>query len=148
MLFSTIVFLSYYYYFFNFQFFFHDTNNTRLKERYGDDPSIHLNLDLDLQLEDRMVDSIELRGMVSLTLRLSSYKWPTVFQPLDAHNRFRALKLRSSRRFWTSKLKIGRPILVLIMNDSVSRWPNSANCYLRWDHIWVMYVLPFICLMI
>ena len=75
MLFLTIVFLNYYYYYFNFQiFFFHDTYNTRLKERYGDDPSTHLNLDPDLQLEDRMVDPIELRCMVSLTLRLSSYK--------------------------------------------------------------------------
>jgi len=48
--FSTIFFLSYYFLEFD-EFVFYDTYNSRLNERYGDDPSTHLNLNLDLWLE-------------------------------------------------------------------------------------------------
>ena len=48
--FTTIFFLSYYFLEFD-EFAFYDTYNSRLNERYRDDPSTHLNLNLDLWLE-------------------------------------------------------------------------------------------------
>jgi hypothetical protein len=50
--FSIIFFLSYYFLEFGkFIFSFQDTNNSRLKEKYEDDPSTHPDIDLDLWLE-------------------------------------------------------------------------------------------------
>jgi hypothetical protein len=48
---------------------------------------------------DCLVDHIEIGCTVSLTLRLRTCERPTMFQPLDVCNRFRALKLQSSRWF-------------------------------------------------
>ena len=47
-------FVSYYFYWIeydDFFFYFQETYNSRLREKYGDDPSIHLDLDPDLWME-------------------------------------------------------------------------------------------------
>jgi hypothetical protein len=81
------------YYFFEFaNFFFQNTYNTRLNERYNDDPSTHSDLDLDLWLEIRSyMDLIDIGCTVSLTLRPRTCRWLIVFQPLNARNQFQAL---------------------------------------------------------
>jgi len=50
----------------------------------------------------------------------------------------------SLRRFYTNKLKLGRPILLLRQNNLVLGWLNSIDCTWNWNHKWVIYVLPLI----
>jgi hypothetical protein len=125
--------------------FFQDTYNTWLKERYSDDLSTHLNLDSDLWLEAGLfvgLDKNQVYGLFNITVE--DLRMTSSVSTSDACNWFRALKLQSLRRFYTSEFKLERSILLLIMNDSMVRRPNSANWYWRWDHEWVVCVLLLI----
>jgi hypothetical protein len=99
MLFSTIFFLSYYY-FFEFDdsfFFFQDTYNTRLKERYGDDPSTHSDLDSDLWLEAKSSGGPDKNRVYSLSNTITKdLRTTRGVSILYARNRFQALKIQSS----------------------------------------------------
>ena len=94
--FSTIFFLSYYLLKFDeFIFYFQESYNSRLKERYWDDPMIHLDINSDLWLKIRLFsgpNKNQVYGLFNITtenLRMTCM--------LDPHNRSRALNLRSSR---------------------------------------------------
>ena len=125
--------------------FFHDTYNTWLKERYSDDLSTHLNLDLDLWLEAGSFIGPDKNQMYGLfNIMAEDLRTTYSVSTSDARNQFRALKLQSLRRFYTSEFKLEQSILLLIMNDWMVRRPNSANWYWRWDQEWVVCVLLLI----
>jgi hypothetical protein len=98
MLFSTIFFLSYYYFFeFADSFFFQDTYNTRLKERYGDDPSTHSDLDSDLWLEADSSGGPDKNRVYSLSNTMTKdLRTTRGVSILYARNWFQALKIQSS----------------------------------------------------
>jgi len=66
--------------------------NGRLKKKYRDDFSINSDFYLNLWLEAYLVNPIKIRYMIFLILQLKIYEWLTMFQSLEARNRFWALK--------------------------------------------------------
>jgi len=78
-----------------FIFYFQESYNSRLKERYWDDPMIHLDINSDLWLKIRLFsgpNKNQVYGLFNITtenLRITCM--------LDPHNRSRAPNLRSSR---------------------------------------------------
>jgi hypothetical protein len=81
----------------SFFFYFQETYNNRLRERYGDDTLTHPEFDSDLWWRlARQVDPIKIGFMGSPTLRQTTCGRPVVFQPLGAPNQYRAPNLRSS----------------------------------------------------
>ena len=92
-------------------FYFQEIYNNRLRERYEDDPSTHLDFDPDLWMEaDRLVDPIEIGCIDSLALQLKTCRQPIVSQPLGARNRYRAPSLRSSQSCYSKECKNIWPI--------------------------------------
>ena len=68
-------------------FYFQETYNNRLRERYEDDPLTHPEFDPDLWMEvGSSGDSIKIRFMGSPTLRPTTCGRPVVLQPLGAPN--------------------------------------------------------------
>jgi hypothetical protein len=60
-----------------------ETYNSRLRERYGDDPLTQPDFDPDLR-SDHLVDPIKIESTGSPTRRLINYGRPVVSQPLVA----------------------------------------------------------------
>jgi hypothetical protein len=76
--FSIIFFLSYYLLEFDdFIFYFHETYNSWLKERHGDDPSINPDFDLDLWLEARSSDGPDRNRVYKLSNTTAENLWTT-----------------------------------------------------------------------
>jgi hypothetical protein len=110
-------------FFFNFQ----ETYNSRLRERYEDDPSTHPNFDSDLWMEvgsSSGPDKNQVTG--SPTLQPKTCGRPVVSQPLGALHHYRAPSLRSSWS-WNNNMNNSRRI----MNSSV-------KCSWTLDQGWVM----------
>jgi len=93
-------FVSYYFYWIEYDdYFFHfqETYNSRLRERYGDDPSTYLDLDPELWMEvgsSGGPDKNRVYGLSNTTARTCGR--PIVSQPLRAPNQYQAPNLRSS----------------------------------------------------
>ena len=80
-----------------FIFYFQETYNSWLGERYGDDPLIHLEFDPDLWMEVGSFGGPDKNRFTgSPTLRPRTCGRPVVFQSLRALNQYRAPNLRSS----------------------------------------------------
>ena len=63
-------FLSYYFYWIEYDdlfFYFQETYNSRLRERYGDDPSTHLDFDPDLWMEVGLFDGLDKNRVYGLS---------------------------------------------------------------------------------
>jgi len=79
-------------FFFNFQ----ETYNSRLRERYGDNPSTHLDFNLDLWMEVGSFggpDKNRVCGLSNTTTE--NLRAAVVSQPMGAPNQYRAPNLRS-----------------------------------------------------
>jgi len=99
-------------FFFNFQ----ETYNSRLRERYGDDPSTHPDSNLDLWMEaESSGDPIKIGCTDSPTVQSITYGRHVVSQPLGASNQYRAPSLR---RLWPWNNNINNSRR--IMNNSAS----------------------------
>jgi hypothetical protein len=76
---------------------FQETYNSRLRERYGDNPSTHPDFDPDLGMEVELSGGPDFyRVTSSPTLRPKTCGLPVVSQPLGALHQYRAPSLRSS----------------------------------------------------
>jgi hypothetical protein len=142
-------FVSYYFYWIeydNFFFHFQETYNSRLRERYGDDPSTHLDFDLDLLIEvGSSGGPNKIRCTGSPTLRPKTCSRPVVSQLLGAPNQYRASNLRSSWTCSNTRLSSSK-------NTSTYRWlmnntrlisprntSNSRrimNSFAKWSWTW------------
>jgi len=91
-------------------FFFYDTYNSRLNERYGDDLSTHLNLNLDLWLEVGSSSGLDRNRVYKLsnTTTENLETIPLMFWPLEAR-------------------RLKHSILMKNMNDSLLIIKNSAD---------------------
>ena len=77
-------------------FYFQETYNNRLRERYGDDPLTHPKFDPDLWMEAGLSGGPDKnRVWGSPTLRSKTCGRPVVLQPLGAPNQYRAPNLSS-----------------------------------------------------
>jgi hypothetical protein len=100
MFIQSFYFISYYFLELNMMIFLkknQETYNSRLRERYGDDPSTHPDFDVDFWMEvgsSGIPDKTRSTG--SPTLQPKTYRWPVVSQPLGALHQYRAPSLRSS----------------------------------------------------
>ena len=111
----------------DFFFHFHETYNSRLRERYADDPWTHPDFNLDLWMEvgsSRGPDKNQVYG--SPTLHLRTCGRPVVSQPLGAPNQYRAPSLRSSWP-WNNNTFNSRRII-----------KNSTKWSWTLDQRWVM----------
>ena len=117
---SIIFFLSYYYILKKFtDYFFYETYNTRLQERYRDGHLTHPGIDPNLWF-DHSVELIKIRFTVSQTLRLRICERDVVYQLLVPRHWVQAPNLRPYKQLCENKLKLRQPNLVL-------RWPNFRS---------------------
>jgi len=119
-------------------FHFQGTYNSRLRKRYRDDPSTHLDFDLDLWMEVGSSGGPEkIRCTGSPTLRQRTCRRPVVSPPLVAPNQYQAPNLRSSWPCSNTRLISPR-------NTRNSRWimNNFAKWSWTWHHRVVIHVRP------
>jgi hypothetical protein len=97
---QSFYFVNYYFLELNMMVFlkkFQETYNSRLRERYRDNPSSHPDFDLDLWMEVGPSSGPEKIGSTgSPTLQQKTCSQPVVSQPLGALHQYRAPGLRSS----------------------------------------------------
>jgi hypothetical protein len=80
-----------------FLFYFQETYNNRLRERYGDDTLTHPEFDPDLWMEVGSSGGPDKNRVYELSnTTADNCGRPVVFQPLGAPNQYRAPNLRSS----------------------------------------------------
>jgi len=97
ILFCKLLCLLYWIWWLLFYFYFQETYNNRLRERYGDDILTHPEFNPDLWMEVDSSGGLDKNRVTgSPTLRPTTCGRPVVFQPLGAPNQYRALNLRSS----------------------------------------------------
>jgi len=107
-----------------------------LQERYGDNPAtIQNSIRICGWRLDYLINPIEIRFTVFLTLQLRICKWAVVYRSLVPCNRVRANNLLLSRWLYDNKFKLRRPDLVL-------RWPNLD---LRWPAWWIKWIFSSSC---
>ena len=125
-------FVSYYFYWIEYDdYFFHfqETYNSRLRERYGDDPSTHPDFDSNLWMEvgsSGGPDKNRVSGSPTLWSRTCGQ--PVVSQPLGAPNQYRApnLSLWPCSNTRLSSPKNTTPISRVYTTQSES-WTASPN---------------------
>jgi hypothetical protein len=89
-----------------------ETYNSRLRERYGDDPSTHRDFDPDLWIEvGSSGGPKKIRSTGSPTLQPKTCGRPVVSQPLGALRQYRAPSLRSSWP-WNNNMNNSRRIMI------------------------------------
>jgi hypothetical protein len=152
-------FVSYYFYWIEYDdFFFHfqETYNSRLRERYGDDPSTHPDFDQDLWMEVGSSDGPDKNRVYGLSNTMAkNLRQPVVSQSLRAPNQYRAPNLRSSwpcsnTRLISPKNKsdyrriMNKTQLISPRNISNSRriMNNFAKWSWTWHHRVVIHVRP------
>ena len=80
-----------------FLFYFQETYNNRLRERYGDDPSTHPEFDPDLWVEARSSGGLDKNRVYRLSNTTAANCGRSVLlQPSGALNQYRAPNLKSS----------------------------------------------------
>jgi len=152
-------FVSYYFYWIeydDFFFYFQETYNSRLRERYGDNPSTHPDFDPDLWMEVGSSGGPDkIRCMGSPTLQPRTCGHLVVSQPLGASNQYRAPNLRSS---WPcSNTQLSSPKNTsnywrlmnntrLISPRNTSNSQRIINSFTKWSWTWhhrvVIHVRP------
>jgi hypothetical protein len=75
--FQPLFFLSYYLLEFYINFFFQKTYNSRLKERYRDNPSTHLDIDPELWLEAGLSGGLDRNQVYRLSNTIAENLWMT-----------------------------------------------------------------------
>jgi len=136
-------FISYYFYWIEYDdddFFFHfqETYNSRLRERYGDDPlTLRISIRICGWRSDRSMDSIKIGCTGSPTLRPRTCGRPVVSQLLGAPNQYRAPNLRISWPWNNTQLISPR--------NTSNSWQimiNSTKLSWTWLHRVVLHVRP------
>jgi len=114
---------------------FQETYNSRLRKRYGDNPSTHqISIQICGWRWDRLVDPKKIGSVGSPTLRPKTCCRPVVSQPLRAFHQYRAPSLRSSLP-WNNNNNNSRRIMI-----------SSVKWSWRWDQRWLMiHVQLFFC---
>jgi len=119
-------FVSYYFYWIEYDdYFFHfqETCNSWLRERYGDDPLTHLDLDPKLWMEVGSSGGPyknRVYGLSNITARTCGR--PLVSQPLRAPNQYRAPNLRSSWPCSNTRFSSPKNMTTYRLGIHNSRW--------------------------